>query len=121
AIHNSASALGDSIGEATTDTKATDSVSESDCEAILASVKDLQPKIMQVLQEIVDNKSAIQSLPLPGVENIVLEGLNGLNAATGAFSDALIDKSPEDLVANANELKSSIDSAFATAIAAYSQ
>ncbi|KAF9264441.1 hypothetical protein L218DRAFT_943882 [Marasmius fiardii PR-910] len=120
AIHNSASALGDSIGKATTDTKATDSVSESDGQAILASVEQFQPNILHVLQAIVDNKSALQSLPLPGIGNIVLGDLKSLNTSTGAFSEALINKSPGDLVTKANQIKSDIDSAFATAIAAYS-
>ncbi|KAF9255827.1 hydrophobic surface binding protein [Marasmius fiardii PR-910] len=120
AIHNAATTLDASLKKATTDTQATDPFSENDGQNILASVEAIEPTILHALQTIVAKKPAFDALPIGGVPALVLQDLQNLSTDTTAFADALIAKSPADLVDRANEIKSTIGDAFATAIAAYS-
>ncbi|KAK1230748.1 hypothetical protein PQX77_006154 [Marasmius sp. AFHP31] len=120
AIHNSAVALDNSVKKGTTDTQATAAFSEADGQSILASVQALVPTIQHALQQIVAKKPAFDALPVGGIPALVLQDLRNLNTDTGAFADALIAKSPADLVTQANQIKTTIANAFATAIAAYS-
>ncbi|KAG7446292.1 hydrophobic surface binding protein [Guyanagaster necrorhizus] len=120
AIHSSATTLISTLQTATTDTTATDAFSEDDGATILASVEAFEPTILDALTAIVAKEPAFEALPIGGIPALVLQDLQGLNSATGAFSDALIAKSPADLVDQADEIKTTIGNGFDTAIAAYS-
>ncbi|KAL0568528.1 hypothetical protein V5O48_013455 [Marasmius crinis-equi] len=120
AIHNAAVTLDTSVKKAVTDTQATSAFSEADGQSILSSVEAIEPTILDALNGIVAKKAAFQALPIGGIPALVLQDLKNLNTDTGAFADALIAKSPADLVTQANQIKTTIANAFATAIAAYS-
>ncbi|KAF9027866.1 hypothetical protein BDZ89DRAFT_951883 [Hymenopellis radicata] len=99
--------------------KNTDAFSEADGTTILASVEAIEPTILHALTGIAAKQPAFAALPIGGIPALVLQDLQNLDAGTAAFADALIAKSPADLVAEANEIKSTIGDAFDTAIAAY--
>ncbi|KAK0485787.1 hydrophobic surface binding protein [Armillaria novae-zelandiae] len=120
AIHSSATSLISTIQTATTDTTATTAFSESDGATILAAVEGFEPNILDALTAIVEKRPAFQALPIGGIPALVLQDLQNLNTGTTAFENALIAKSPADLLAQANDIKTSIGNAFTTAIAAYS-
>lgn len=120
AIHSSATSLLSTIQTATTDTTATAAFSEGDGATILAAVEGFEPTILDALTAIVAKQPAFQALPIGGIPALVLQDLQNLNSGTTAFENALIAKSPADLLAQANDIKTSIGNAFTTAIAAYS-
>ncbi|KAG7087017.1 hypothetical protein E1B28_012995 [Marasmius oreades] len=119
-IHQAAGTLDTSLKKGASDTQATPTPSEADSQAILASVEKFKPAILDALKVIVAKKPAFQALPLPGITAVVLQDLKTLSTDAGALADALIAKSPADLVDKANKIKSDLSSAFTTAIAAYS-
>ncbi|KAK0461274.1 hydrophobic surface binding protein [Desarmillaria tabescens] len=120
AIHSSATSLISTLQTATTDTTATDAFSESDGATILAAVEGFEPTILDALTAIVEKQPAFQALPIGGIPALVLQDLQNLDSGTTAFSNALIAKSPADLLDQANEIKTTIADAFDTAISAYS-
>ncbi|KAK0195399.1 hydrophobic surface binding protein [Armillaria mellea] len=129
AIHSSATSLISAIQTATTDTTATAAFSEGDGATILAAVEAFEPDILDALTAIVEKRPAFQgslihqsfrTLPIGGIPALVLQDLQNLNSGTTAFENALIANSPADLLAQANDIKTSIGDAFITAIAAYS-
>ncbi|KAF8895811.1 hydrophobic surface binding protein [Mucidula mucida] len=119
AIHSSATTLISTLSTATTDTQNTAAFSEADGSTILASVEAFEPTILHALTGIAAKQPAFAALPIGGIPALVLQDLQNLDAGTAAFADALIAKSPADLVDEANEIKSTIGDAFDTAIAAY--
>ncbi|KAF8993608.1 hypothetical protein BDQ17DRAFT_1431585 [Cyathus striatus] len=64
--------------------------------------------------------AAFQGLPIGGIPALVRQDLETLNASTSAFENALIASAPTDLKTQAAAIKSVIDAAFSSAIAAYS-
>ncbi|ETW76169.1 hypothetical protein HETIRDRAFT_27192, partial [Heterobasidion irregulare TC 32-1] len=119
-IHTDATNLASAVTTATSDTQATDAFSEDDGQTILAQVQALEPNIITTLQNLIAKKSGFTSLPVGGVTTLVEQDLQTLANDTSAFADALIAKSPADLVDQANTIKSDINAAFSSAISAYS-
>ncbi|THH14456.1 hypothetical protein EW146_g5882 [Bondarzewia mesenterica] len=137
AIHTSATNLETAINSATSDTQAiylhdltlhssslidvqaTDPFSDADGQTILSQVQALEPNITSALQNIVEKKPAFEALPIGGIPALVEQDLQTLESDTSAFANALIANTPADLLDQANSIKSDIDSAFATAVAAY--
>ncbi|KAK7463025.1 hypothetical protein VKT23_007607 [Stygiomarasmius scandens] len=120
AIHNDAVALLDSVNTATDDTTANGAFSEADGQSILDAVAAIEPTILDALSAIAEKQPAFAALPIGGIPALVLQDLQNLDAATTAFSNALIDNAPADLVAQATDIQTTIGDAFDTAIAAYS-
>ncbi|KAJ7578979.1 hydrophobic surface binding protein [Mycena floridula] len=119
-VHTDATNLNTAVQSATTDTTATATFSEADGNTILGLVNTITPIISDVLNQLVAKKASFQALPLGGVPALVLQDLKNLNGSTILFANALIARAPADLVSASNQIKSSLLSAFATAIAAYS-
>ncbi|KDR66620.1 hypothetical protein GALMADRAFT_80725 [Galerina marginata CBS 339.88] len=122
AIHTDSTNLVTSVNKGTTDVTAVTPkpFSEADGKSILSAVQAFEPGILDALKEIVIKKPAFQALPLGGIPALVKQDLINLNASTFAFEAALIASAPADLIPTANSIKSTVDAAFATAIAAYS-
>ncbi|KXN86818.1 hypothetical protein AN958_09554 [Leucoagaricus sp. SymC.cos] len=120
AIHTDATSTGSAVDKTTSDanTVATP-VAESDGQSILDAITGIEPIIEDALIAIVAKKPALQALPIGGIPALVKQDLSSLNASTTALEIALISKAPADLVGPANAVKTKIDGAFATAIAAY--
>ncbi|KAF9558589.1 hydrophobic surface binding protein [Agrocybe pediades] len=116
AIHTDAVNLGAAIDKGTADVIP---VSEADGTTILGIVQGFEPTILNALSGIVAKKPAFQALPIGGIPALVKQDLINLNASTSKFEAQLIASAPADLVASAKAIKASVDSAFATAIAAY--
>jgi len=121
ALNNATVSLGQAIDKGTSDAKAlTETLSASDGLSILNSVKVLGPTILSALSQVVTQKPAIvrdqglASVPL------VLKDLKNLNSSTSQFEDALTAITPATLLSQAAPVRSSIDTAFADAIAGYS-
>ncbi|KAF5324156.1 hypothetical protein D9619_011308 [Psilocybe cf. subviscida] len=95
-------------------------VSVTDATSILNTFNNLKPVIITALTDIVAKKSGFASLPIGGFPEVIKSDLTNLSAASQAFEAALIAKTPSILLASASALTSSINAAFATAIAAYS-
>ncbi|KAF5324335.1 hypothetical protein D9619_011311 [Psilocybe cf. subviscida] len=121
AIHTDAGTLTSAVNKATTDSNALTPlpISESDGQSILNAVTAIKPTILSALTGIVAKKAALTALPVGGIPALVKSDLASLNTATSAFEAALIAKAPADLKSSASALQSSINAAFATAIAAY--
>ncbi|KAF4616657.1 hypothetical protein D9613_008347 [Agrocybe pediades] len=120
AIHTDAVNLGAAIDKGTADViSAPKPVSEADGTTILGIVQGFEPTILNALSGIVAKKPAFQALPIGGIPALVKQDLINLNASTSKFEAQLIASAPADLVASAKAIKASVDSAFATAIAAY--
>lgn len=120
--------------------KATGPVDESDGQTIISAVEAFESTIVSALNTIVTEKAAFQALPIGGIPALVLQDLQTLNTDTTAFENALIASAPvspsgfswfefvitddsvlqADLVSQAQSISSSINAAFAAAIAAYS-
>ncbi|CAA7268911.1 unnamed protein product [Cyclocybe aegerita] len=121
AIHNDATNLVTSINQGTADVQAVPlPISESDGQSVLSAVQAFEPTILDALTQVVAKKAAFAALPIGGIPALVKQDLINLNASTFAFEAALISTAPTDLVPTATSIKSSIDAAFATAVAAYS-
>ncbi|KAJ7200167.1 hydrophobic surface binding protein [Mycena pura] len=119
AIHTDATTLISAVNTATGDAQAAGTLSEADGRAILAGTPSLEP-LLGALQGVVAKKPAFDALPISDIDAIILQDLETLQSSLDAFGDALVNDFPADLVAEATELKDSIDNAFAPAIAAYS-
>ncbi|PPR05308.1 hypothetical protein CVT26_011567 [Gymnopilus dilepis] len=121
AIHNDAVNLGSAIDKGTSDVNgAPKPFSEADGTTVLQAVQAIEPTILDTLTVIVQKKAAFQGLPIGGIPALVLQDLQNLNASTFKFEAALISAAPTDLIPTATTIESAINSAFATAIAAYS-
>ncbi|KDR66630.1 hypothetical protein GALMADRAFT_80675 [Galerina marginata CBS 339.88] len=120
AIHTDASNLINTVKKGTTDAVTPKPFSEADGNSIVKAVKAFEPKVLDALKQLVIKKPAFQALPIGGIPALVKQDLISLNASTVAFEAALIASAPADLIPTANSIKSTIDAAFATAIAAYS-
>ncbi|KAJ7169262.1 hydrophobic surface binding protein [Mycena crocata] len=118
-IHTAAGNLETSLNQGTTDVKATGAVSEADGRTILNSVTAFEPKILDALKAIATKRAAFMALPVAGIPALVLQDLQTLRSDTGAFASALVASAPADLKSQATSIQSTIDAAFATAIAAY--
>ncbi|KAF8157222.1 hydrophobic surface binding protein [Crassisporium funariophilum] len=122
AIHTDAGNLGTAIDKGTTDTNAVvpSPVSESDGATILKAVQAFEPEILHALQQIILKKPGFTSLPIGGIPALVKQDLINLNSSTSKFEAALINSAPPDLKAQATAIKSAVDAALASAVAAYS-
>ncbi|KAF8960436.1 hydrophobic surface binding protein [Flammula alnicola] len=120
AIHTDAVNLGTAIDKGTTDNVTPTPFSESDGSTILSSVQAFEPTILDALTQIVVKKPAFTALPIGGIPALIKQDLINLNASTFAFEAALIANAPADLVPTATSIKTTVDAAFASAIAAYS-
>ncbi|TFK33388.1 hydrophobic surface binding protein A-domain-containing protein [Crucibulum laeve] len=119
-IHNDAAALSPSIQKGTTDVQGVPPpISETDGQTILKSVQGFEPTILDALKQIVAKKAALAALPVGGIVALVKQDLGFLSGNTTAFENALIASAPTDLKSQATAIKTAIDAAFATAIAAY--
>ncbi|KAF9524355.1 hydrophobic surface binding protein A-domain-containing protein [Crepidotus variabilis] len=120
AIHNDAVAVASSLTKATSDVTSTGPVSDSDSADILNILQGKVPTIQRTLVTIVDKKSGFTSLPIGGIPALIKQDLIWLDGNTTALSNALIKNAPASLLPNATALKNTVESAFDTAIAAYS-
>ncbi|PPQ77993.1 hypothetical protein CVT26_015899 [Gymnopilus dilepis] len=120
-IHSDAVELGSSIDQGTEDTNGvpTKPFSNTDANVILLAVENIQPVILDTLTDIVAKKPAFAGLPIGGVTALILQDLQNLNASTSNLESALISATPTSLLPVASSIKSTIDAAFVTAIAAY--
>ncbi|KAF5324165.1 hypothetical protein D9619_011329 [Psilocybe cf. subviscida] len=121
AIHNAAGALVSTINTATIDTTSITPLplSLDDGTSIIDAVDALKPTILSALTGIVTVKPAFAALPVGGIPALVKSDLSNLSAATTAFEDALIASAPAEILSRANDIQSTINAAFATAISAY--
>ncbi|KAF5324333.1 hypothetical protein D9619_011317 [Psilocybe cf. subviscida] len=125
AIHTAAGGVDTDINTGTTDTNNITPlpVSAADAASILSAVNTLKPVIISALTDIVTKKPGFVALPVGGLPALIKSDLTNLQAATLAFENALIAKtpaSPASLLVSATALTSSINAALATALAAYS-
>ncbi|KAF9445147.1 hypothetical protein P691DRAFT_735440 [Macrolepiota fuliginosa MF-IS2] len=122
AIHTDAQNTETALGQTTTDAQALSPspVSVADGTSIINEVNVIRPIIEDALTAIVAKKPAFDALPLGGVSALVLQDLQALSADTQTLATALIAATPASLQSQANSLANEIESAFATAIAAYS-
>ncbi|KAJ3570981.1 hypothetical protein NP233_g4047 [Leucocoprinus birnbaumii] len=121
AINDDAGAVRDAIDATTPDAVNVDlPVSVDDANSVLAAIQDLQTNIDSALTGIVAKKPAFDALPVGGVSALVAQDLNDLNTSNSALEDALIAATPPEVLDAAEQTRSEIDAAFATAIAAYS-
>jgi len=118
AINTAASKLVTAIKSATTDTKATSSITAAEGQTIINDVKGFEPAILDALTAIVGKKAAFAALPI-NADGIVRADLKNLQTATSAFEAALIALAPTELKDDAQAISSSIDAAFVDAVAAY--
>ncbi|KAJ7790334.1 hydrophobic surface binding protein [Mycena leptocephala] len=93
--------------------------SEADGLAILNGAPSIEP-LLDALQGIVLKKPAFEALPISDIDAVILQDLESLQSSLAAFGNALINDFPDDLVAQATQLRDNIVNAFAPAIAAYS-
>ncbi|TFK95610.1 hydrophobic surface binding protein [Pterulicium gracile] len=119
-IHTQSVTVVTTTNKATTDTQATAAWSVADGRNILNDVLALEPLIIHSLQQIVVKKPIFVALPAGGIPAIVAQDLRDLGAATTRLEDALIAKTPASQVAEATAVKTRVDAAFRTAVAAYS-
>ncbi|KAF8993607.1 hydrophobic surface binding protein, partial [Cyathus striatus] len=119
AIHTDATNLATAINKGTTDGVSPKPFSEADGNTILAAVTAFEPTIIHALQQIVAKKAAFQGLPIGGIPALVKQDLGILSTNTSSFETALIAAAPTDLKSQATALQSSINAAFASAVAAY--
>lgn len=70
------------------------SVSESDARDIIGEVNNFVPNILDVLRKIEAKKDILLSLPIPGINGIILSSLQDLHQRSTALSDALINAAP---------------------------
>jgi len=92
--------------------------SESDATAIIAIVSGFTPTILDALTQIVTKKPTFVALPID-VTGLVLTDLSDLYSDSLLFEAALLSAAPADLQATGASLTCEINSAFATALAAY--
>ncbi|KAF8518437.1 hydrophobic surface binding protein [Hysterangium stoloniferum] len=123
AIHSAAGTLVTAINNATKDVTGTtpQPVSEADGKLIINAVGGIQPTIVTALKNIVAKHPAFVILnnQLPGALTLVHGDILNLSKSASAFETAAISAAPTDLKANATKIKSTIDAAFASALAAY--
>ncbi|KAJ3576364.1 hypothetical protein NP233_g456 [Leucocoprinus birnbaumii] len=120
AIHTDATNTNSAVQATTSDANTVPTpVSESDGQSILTAIQGIEPIIEDALTAIVAKKAAFQALPVGGIPALVASDLSTLNASTNALENVLIAKAPADLQATAQAISGRINSAFATAIAAY--
>ncbi|KAH7377587.1 hydrophobic surface binding protein A-domain-containing protein [Cadophora sp. MPI-SDFR-AT-0126] len=108
------SGLSDAINKATTDAKATTSVSDSEGSSILDAVKNFIPNIVAALNAVVSKDTAFTSA---GVQSVVAGDIASLRTEASDFAAALIAAAPEGAKAGGNAAASCIDAAFENAIA----
>ncbi|KAF5348796.1 hypothetical protein D9756_009787 [Leucocoprinus leucothites] len=121
AINDDATAVRDAIDATTPDAVNVDlPVSVDDANTVLAAIQDLQTNIDSSLTGIVEKKPAFDALPVGGISALVAQDLSDINTSNLALEDALIAATPPEVLDAAEETRGEIDSAFATAIAAYS-
>ncbi|KAG6859548.1 hypothetical protein C0993_003799, partial [Termitomyces sp. T159_Od127] len=119
-IHTNAVDLATTLVDTTNDVNgAACPVGDADAQAILADLQGLLPNIQQSLTDIVARKAAFQALPLGGVPALVQEDLSTLSQDTDTLASAFIACAPADVIPDAQQLQSEIDTAFASAIAAF--
>ncbi|KAF8522574.1 hydrophobic surface binding protein A-domain-containing protein [Hysterangium stoloniferum] len=94
-------------------------INDADGTAIFQRFYALQPVIHSTLDGFINKKSALQSLPVPGISAIVKSRLKAVQQDSNAFDLAAIAAGPAALKANCTAVKAAIDSAFSKAIAAY--
>ncbi|KAJ7023287.1 hydrophobic surface binding protein [Mycena alexandri] len=119
-IHDAAAGLESSLNTATSDVKATPTVSEADATTILNTVQNnIEPLVIDALTRIAGDRAAFDAQPIIGLSALVLVDLQTLKNDTDAFSNALIAAAPADLKTQATAIKTAIDAAFSKAIAAF--
>ncbi|KAK1219422.1 hypothetical protein PQX77_017856 [Marasmius sp. AFHP31] len=79
-----------------------------------------RPTLIRSVQQIEANKPAFDVLSNDGSPSFVLRDLKDLRNSTTNLADALVAKSPADLVSQITQFKSDIEPIFNSAIAAYS-
>ncbi|GAB7366191.1 hypothetical protein MBLNU230_g7751t1 [Neophaeotheca triangularis] len=116
-IQSSESQLEDDIDAATSTAQASNPLSASDSQAIIAYINDtLEPDIEATLDALVAKKSQFQRAGLAGT---VRGDLNTLRGKTNDLGDALIDKAAAETKASGQAALDTIDGDFAEAVAAY--
>ncbi|KAJ7737672.1 hypothetical protein B0H16DRAFT_1466043 [Mycena metata] len=108
--------LGTALNTGTSDVKATGTFDEADSTNIL---NDVQLAIAPVFNEALIRIEAI-ALHVGGIPGMVLLGLEALKTDTDAFTGALIAAVPADLKSQATTIQNNMDTAFTSAIAAFS-
>ncbi|TFK63293.1 hypothetical protein BDN72DRAFT_902521 [Pluteus cervinus] len=112
--------LGSDVSAATTAVKSVTSLSEADGQAILTAVQGYFSVASDIMQQLVTKKSGFTSLPIPGIEGIILQGIQSMADNFNALGSSLVAIAPADLQATANTILQAITPVFAPAIAAYS-
>ncbi|KAF7346754.1 Hydrophobic surface binding protein [Mycena sanguinolenta] len=119
-IHSDAVTLINTLDQTIADIEASEPLSETDCETILAAVEAIEPIIFDALNDIIAKKPAFAALPIGGLTTLILQDLENLETATIDFANALMDICPADLEPEETELSQNITAAFVPAIVAYS-
>ncbi|OJZ86037.1 hypothetical protein ASPFODRAFT_219248 [Aspergillus luchuensis CBS 106.47] len=117
AIHDDFEDLVSSVNHAITDTNSTGSLDDESGAAILNDVQVVIAGLLGVLSAIENQATAWSSVP--GGADLVLNDLHTLHTAFDNFADALITNEPASLSDQNTSLKTTIDSAFNSAEAAY--
>ncbi|KAG6839947.1 hypothetical protein C0991_010142 [Blastosporella zonata] len=121
-IHSDAVTLGSTLDSTTTDVKCqavATPISDADGQTILSLLLAFESTIDDALTKIAARQPAFAALPLGGVPALVKQDLSNLNASTNALETALIAVAPSVIQASSIALKTRINAAFATAIAAF--
>ncbi|KAF5014469.1 hypothetical protein F66182_14532 [Fusarium sp. NRRL 66182] len=105
------------VNNATTDVKSSGDFSEADGSAVLQDVEALVPTFSDTMAALASQAPAWTNLP--GGQALVLSDLQGLNATSVTFIDALTAASPVDLVPAFLSVRDQIQGALDSAIAAY--
>ncbi|KAF8672538.1 hypothetical protein AX14_005548 [Amanita brunnescens Koide BX004] len=109
------------VDQSTRDVKDVNSVSESDARDIIGEVNNFVPNILDVLRKIEAKKDILLSLPIPGINGIILSSLQDLHQRSTALSDALINAAPADLKNQAEQLKNEVEAEFTKLWAVFSR
>ncbi|KAL0577782.1 hypothetical protein V5O48_004210 [Marasmius crinis-equi] len=118
-IHSSAQNLVSTINTATSDVNGTPTFSEDDSKDILNLFQGLAPDVSSTLQALVSKKPAFDALPLGQASALVKQDLGQLADATKSLESALIDKAPDDLKGQAQQVAEGINSDITSAQSAY--
>ncbi|TFK63296.1 hypothetical protein BDN72DRAFT_862212 [Pluteus cervinus] len=119
-INDQVLALGSTADNAAALAKALTTLSEADGQTIFVSMQNAVPQFEDYIQQLITKKTGFTSLPIPGIEGLVLQGLHGLANSVTILGSSLLAIAPADLQSPAQTLFQRITLAFAQVIMAYS-
>ncbi|KAF8885351.1 hydrophobic surface binding protein, partial [Infundibulicybe gibba] len=118
-IHTDATALVTDINTGTTDVEAAPTpIAESDGQAILTAIQNLEPGIIKSLQDIATRGADFAALPIGGIPALICQDLKNIQTGVDVFLSVLIAVVPANIKAEITTFKNTIDAAFAAALQA---